>query len=89
MKLNNHQLCDLVVEVAIGTFGSSTFRRRPLMMAVEAHARKEGLWTSNDDASSSSVGRKTEGLAKIDWAISHLKERERLLNVSHDRWRLP
>lgn len=89
MKISSDQLCDLVVEVVGDKFAASTFRRRPLMLAVEARVKEEGWWTSSDDAISTSVGRKTEGLAKIDWAVSHLKERGRLLNVSRDRWRLP
>ena len=89
MKISNEQLCDLVVEVASETFGSTTFQRRPLMLAVEARVKRGGWWDSGDDAISTSVGRKTEGLAKIDWAVSHLKERGRLLNVSRNRWSLP
>jgi hypothetical protein len=89
MKINNDQLCDLVVEVARDVYGSSVFRRRPLMLAVEARVKEEGWWTSSDAVLSTSVGAKSEGLAKIDWAVSHLKERGRLLNPSRDRWRLP
>jgi hypothetical protein len=89
MKISNDQLNDLVVEVARDSFGSSTFQRRRLMLAVEARVKAEGWWSVDDDAISTSVGTKTEGLAKIDWSISHLKERGRLLNVDRDRWKLP
>ena len=89
MKISNDRLCDLVVEVASETFGDSIFNRRPLMLKVEKRVKEEGLWTPSDDVLSTSVGRKSEGLAKIDWAISHLKERRRLLNPSRNRWSLP
>lgn len=89
MKISNDQLCDLVVGVAKEAYGNSVFRRRPLMLAVQARVKEEGWWTSSDDVLSTSVGAKSEGLAKIDWAISHLKERGRLLNPSWNRWRLP
>lgn len=80
---------DVVIEVTEQNFGTAVFRRRPLMTAVEQHLRELGVWTSEDEALSSSVGLKSEGLAKIDWAISHLKERGRLINLQRDRWRLP
>ena len=89
MKISDDELLDLTVEVARETFGTAVFRRRPLMLAVEARVKEDGDWTKDDDAISTSRGRKSVGLAKIDWAISHLKERGRLLNVSFDRWRVP
>jgi hypothetical protein len=59
------------------------------MTAVEASVRELGAWTAEDDVMSSSVGMKSQGLAKIDWAISHLKEKQRLLNLQRDKWRVP
>lgn len=89
MKITNEQLCDLVVEVASAKFGASTFQRRPLMVAVERQVKERGWWTKEDDELSTSVGLKSVGLARIDWAISHLKERGRLQNVSHNKWKVP
>jgi len=66
MNINNDQLGDIVVEIARQRFGSGIFRRRPLMTAVETHLLQIGAWTPEDDALSSSVGIKSEGLAKID-----------------------
>jgi hypothetical protein len=89
MNINNDQLGDIVVEIARQRFGSGIFRRRPLMTAVETHLLQIGAWTPEDDALSSSVGIKSEGLAKIDWAISHLKQKHRLLHLGRDRWQVP
>jgi hypothetical protein len=89
MTISNDRLLDVVVEVARQKFGSNAFRRRPLMTAVEASVRELGAWTAEDDVMSSSVGMKSQGLAKIDWAISHLKEKQRLLNLQRDKWRVP
>ena len=88
MTISNDRLLDVVVEVARERFGSSVFRRRPLMTAVEAQLHHLGAWTPEDDVLSSSVGIKSRGLAKIDWAISHLKEKNRLLNLGRDKWRV-
>ena len=89
MNISNDQLNEIVLSVATARFGSTVFRRRPLMRAVEAHVRQLGAWTPADDVLSSSAGAKSEGLAKIDWSITHLKERRRLLNIGRDQWRLP
>lgn len=89
MKISNDRLCDLVVEVARDEFGEAVFPRRPLMEAVEARVKAESWWDASDNVLSTSVGAKSQGLAKIDWAISHLKERGRLHNVARNRWRLP
>ena len=89
MTISNDRLMDIVVEVAEQHFGTGTFRRRPLMTGVEQRLRRSGVWTPEDDALSSSAGTKSEGLAKIDWAITHLKEQRRLMNDRYDTWRLP
>jgi hypothetical protein len=89
MNLSNPELKDLVIEVAAEKYGTAVFRRRPLMLAVESRVRALGAWTAVDDVLSSSRGEKSDGLAKIDWAISHLSEDGRLANIGRDRWRLP
>jgi hypothetical protein len=89
MTISNDRLLDIVVEVARQKFGNSVFRRRPLMTAVETRVRELGVWTPDDDVLSSSVGMKSQGLARIDWAVSHLKEKQRLLNLQRDKWRVP
>jgi len=89
MTISNDRLLDVVVEVARRQFGSNVFRRRALMTAVETRVRELSAWTAEDDMLSSSVGMKSQGLAKIDWAISHLKEKQRLVNFQRDRWRVP
>jgi len=89
MKLTNDVLNDLVIAVALRMYGREAFRRRPLMLAIEEHIRKLGAWTDDDDQLSKSAGMKSAGLAKIDWAISHLKQGGRLYNLSRARWRLP
>jgi hypothetical protein len=89
MNLTSAELKDLVVKVAAEEYGVSVFRRRPLMLAVESRVREIGAWTPADDVFSSSRGLKLEGLAKIDWAISHLSEDKRLWNIGRDRWILP
>ncbi len=89
MNLTNPELNDLVVEVASEKYGAGEFRRRPLMLAVEARVREVGAWTAADDVLSGSRGMKSAGLAKIDWAISHLSEHGRLTNIGRDRWKLP
>jgi hypothetical protein len=89
MTISNERLLDIVVQVAREEFGDRVFGRRPLMTAVETRVRELGAWTAEDDVLSSSVGMKSQGLANIDWAISHLKERQRLLNLQRDKWRVP
>jgi hypothetical protein len=89
MNLTSPELKALVIEVASEKYGTGVFRRRPLMLAVEARVREIGAWTPADDILSTSRGEKSEGLAKIDWAISHLSEDRRLVSGGRDRWRLP
>jgi hypothetical protein len=89
MRLTSQELNDLVVELAKEQFGDKIFKRRQLMLAAEKRVREVGAWTSADDLASSSVGIKSEGLAKIDWAITHLHEQGRLTKDGRDRWRLP
>jgi hypothetical protein len=78
-----------VIAVAEKKYGELVFRRRHLMEAVEAHIHQIGAWTLADDFNSSSRGLKSEGLAKIDWAISHLKQAGKLEHIGRDQWRLP
>lgn len=89
MKLTGSQLSELVIVVASQEYGREVFRRRPLMLAVERRIKGIGKWSDEDDRISKSTGIKSAGLAKIDWAITHLREAERLHNIGRDRWRLP
>jgi len=88
MLINTEELCKLVSEVAADKFKSTTFQRRSLMLAVKTVVKEMGWWTDDDDVISTSAGRKSVGLARIDWAISHLKQRGRLLNPSRNCWRV-
>jgi hypothetical protein len=89
MKISRDELKELTVKVAKQKFGTNIFKRRPLMHAVEKHVKELGRWTPEDDDESGSVGRKSKGLANIDWAMSTLKQERRLLNPYHDQWRVP
>lgn len=89
MNLTNEELKSLIIDVAKESYGTRKFRRRKLMLAVEQYVREIGKWTPSDDMLSGSKGRKSEGLAKIDWAISHLKEEARLFKTGYDEWRVP
>jgi hypothetical protein len=88
MLLTNQQLQDTVRKVAEQRFGHNLFRRRELMDAVEEHIRDIGAWEPEDDVDSQSKGAKSRGLARIDWAISNLKDRG-LCNPAHDQWQVP
>lgn len=59
------------------------------MNAVEKCVKELGYWTHEDDEDSGSVGRKSKGLANIDWAVSALKREGRLLNPYYDQWQVP
>lgn len=87
MIINTREIKALSLIVAKGKFKNATFARRDLMLAVEDAARQLGLWPDEDDIFSSSKGEKSKGLAKIDWAISALKDKG-LTNVGHDQWRI-
>ncbi|HPF99008.1 MAG TPA: hypothetical protein PLE77_03000 [Kiritimatiellia bacterium] len=88
MKINRDQLKDVVLEVAEEQFGSNTFGRRALMLAVEQFVKHFQLWTPADDEDSESADAKSKGLAEIDWAISTLKQEGHLLNPARDQWRV-
>jgi hypothetical protein len=89
MQIDRDALKNLVIPVAQDVFPDAEFARRPLMDAVEARVRADGVWTADDDDPSESTGHKSKGLATIDWAISDLKQDGRLENPEHNRWRLP
>ncbi|SPE60597.1 hypothetical protein SBV1_460056 [Verrucomicrobia bacterium] len=89
MLLTVAELKDLVVEIATRRFGVGEFRRRPLLLAVEAHILENGAWTPSDDEPRSSGGLKSEGEGAIDWAITRLLREGRLVDLGRDRWRLP
>ena len=89
MLIDTNELCDLTVQVARQEFATRVFARRALMEAVERDVRACGLWERKDDEDSGSSGRKSKGLARIDWSISKAKMEGRLLNVGRDRWQAP
>lgn len=87
MKINSEELKTLTLIVAKGRFANGVFKRRALMLAVEGTVKSLDLWTEEDDELSSSVGRKSSGLASIDWAVSHL-DGNGLTHVGHDQWQI-
>jgi hypothetical protein len=89
MRLTNEQLCDLVVDTVRRIAGDSLVERRRIIDRVEEQVRTQGAWEPSDDAWSQSVDPKSIGRAKIDWAISSLKEQGRLDNPQRNRWGLP
>jgi hypothetical protein len=89
MLIDNEQLKIMILEVANEIFENRDFKRRPLMLATEKRLRERGLWTTEDDQISGSVGIKSKGMASIDWRITNLKDEGRLLNPSRNVWRLP
>jgi hypothetical protein len=89
MKISSQQIEDIVIDVAHKVYGTEIFQRRPLMLAVEKEIRRIGGWTAEDEKSSTSVGEKSDGLAKIDGAISHLYQEGKLDRTGRNRWKLP
>ncbi len=89
MNITRDELKNLTIQVARNNFGSKNFKRRKLMLSVEKCIRSRGYWTPEDDVESGSAGRKSKGLANIDWAVSTLKQEGRLLNPTRDQWRVP
>jgi len=71
MTLSNHELANLMIEVANSRFGSKSFHRRALLNATEEEMRKRGYWEESDDEWSKSVDLKSKGLANIDHRFSH------------------
>jgi hypothetical protein len=89
MNISRDELKELTMQVAEQKFGTNIFKRRPLMQGVEKCVKDLGHWAPEDDEESGSVGRKSKGLANIDWAVSTLKQEGRLFNPYHDQWRVP
>ncbi len=89
MHIDTVQLRDVTAQVAREIFGEEIFARRALMDAVERKCHEIGVWETQDDEDSGSVGLKSKGLALIDWAISRLKMDGRLLNPDRDKWKVP
>jgi predicted restriction endonuclease len=56
------------------------------MNATEEVIRERGLWTPEDDKPSKSFGFKSRGLAFIDFRVSSLKRRGRLVPEGRDKW---
>jgi hypothetical protein len=88
MKLDNHQLANLMAKVANERFGSRTFRRRDLMLATEKEVKRLGLWEDSDDELSGSVDPKSLGLANIDYRFSDLARCRTLVSLQRNVWRL-
>lgn len=88
MKLESHELADLMIEIANERFGPRQFRRRVLMDATEQEVRKRGFWTPADDVLSGSVGTKSRGLAAIDYRFSDLARSGTIVSDQRDVWRL-
>jgi len=59
------------------------------MDAVAKCVKDRGYWTHDDDDISGSTGRKSKGLANIDYAISDLKREKKLLRIDYNQWRVP
>ena len=89
MLIDTVKLRDVTAQIAKEIFGEEIFARRALMGAVERRLRDMGVWQTEDEEDSGSVGTKSKGLARIDWAISRLKMDGRLLNVGRDKWKVP
>jgi hypothetical protein len=89
VTITGQHLEDITIEIARKISGDEVFQRRVLMLAVEKEVRRIGAWTKEDDRPSGSVGEKSEGLAKIDWAISHLYQHGRLDRKGRNRWIVP
>jgi putative restriction endonuclease len=77
-----------MVEIANQRFGNKPFRCRQLMDATEQEIRRLGLWTSEDEPLSSSVGTKSIGLANTDYRFSDLARRGVIARDRHGIWRL-
>ena len=87
MKIDSTEPQTLTLVVAKGRFSQTAFRRRDLMRLVEAAVKTLDLWTDEDDEESESAGKKSKGLAAIDWAVSHLKGNG-LNHLAHDQWQV-
>jgi len=88
MTITTKELKEIIIEVATHEFGTCIFRRRPLMKAVEMWLKETRVWTLQDNLESGSVGKKSHGMALIDWRISDLSREHRLIKIARDQWRL-
>jgi|GEM_PF-681724 len=88
MGLASPALQELILEVARRQFGLGGFRRRELMLEVEKELRARGLWSLDDDLPSGSKGKKSKGLANIDFRIIDLAKAGLLIKEARDRWRV-
>lgn len=88
MKLETAALSELMLDLAASLYGEKLFKRRQLMDATEAEVRRLGLWTTEDDILSGSVGIKSRGLAAIDYRFSDLARVESLMSEGRDSWRV-
>lgn len=80
---------EFMVETAKVKFGETVFFRRHLMNAVEERMRGEGKWKAEFDKPSSSRGKKSKGLEKIDYAFIPLKKTGQLIKVNKGQWCVP
>lgn len=56
MILKRPEIKEMVVKIAIENYKGKTFKRRPLMLAVEKRIRENGMWEDSDDVLSGSRG---------------------------------
>lgn len=80
---------EFIVETAKTKFGNKIFFRRQLMNTVEERMRDEGRWKAEFDKPSSSRGKKSKGLERIDYAFIPLKKTGQLIKVNKGQWCVP
>jgi hypothetical protein len=80
---------EYIVGTAKAKFGDKVFYRRELMNAVEERMRDEGKWKVEFDKPSSSRGKKSKGLEKIDYAFIPLKKTGLLIKLNKGQWCVP
>jgi hypothetical protein len=88
MRLDSHQLADLMVTVIKRCYVDKSFRRRELMLLTEKEVMRLGLWTPADDPLSGSADPKSRGLANIDYRFSDLARWGRIVREHWNCWRL-
>lgn len=84
----NCEFYSYIVEVAEQRFGSRIFGRRELMQAVENQLKASNQWPKKYDLPSTSVGKKTKGMERIDYAFMPLRKDGRLVRLGHDQYRV-
>lgn len=84
--MTNADFYSYIVDIASKVFGEEIFKRRELMDEVERHLREEGRWPKYYDELSGSRGKKSKGLARIDYAFIPLRKDGRLVRHSRDQW---